>query len=197
MRERIISFLETINIGSSQFAEEIGVQPSGISHILSGRNNPSLDFVLKVLKRYPDLSTEWLLFGKGAMYGIPGIISGNQAAAEGNQGIAESEAVNSETPPEYLTGLFAGMEGNESRPVESGGEESSGGDASRGAGPEGEGGTQLPTYPVDNKYHDDKNTDLLAVKMAERLILIYGDGSFEQFSLRQNVGKNSYPERDK
>jgi hypothetical protein len=39
-----------------------------VSHILSGRNNPSLDFVLKMLQKYKYLSTEWLLFGKGSMY---------------------------------------------------------------------------------------------------------------------------------
>lgn len=68
MKERILQFLQSENKTSAQFAEEIGVQPSGISHILSGRNNPSLDFVLKMLEQYPFLSTEWLLFGKGSMY---------------------------------------------------------------------------------------------------------------------------------
>jgi transcriptional regulator with XRE-family HTH domain len=68
MKERILAFLQKENKTSAQFAEEIGVQPSGISHILSGRNNPSLDFILKMLERYPYLSTEWLLFGKGEMY---------------------------------------------------------------------------------------------------------------------------------
>ncbi len=52
-------------------AEDISVQPSGISHILSGRNKPSLDFILKMLEKYPFLSTEWLLFGKGPMYREP------------------------------------------------------------------------------------------------------------------------------
>jgi len=68
MKERILEFLKAENKSSAQFAEEIGVQPSGISHILSGRNNPSLDFVLKMLEKYNFLSTEWLLFGKGSMY---------------------------------------------------------------------------------------------------------------------------------
>lgn len=68
MKERIIEFLKAENKSSAQFAEEIGVQPSGISHILSGRNNPSLDFVIKMLERYKFLSVEWLLFGKGLMY---------------------------------------------------------------------------------------------------------------------------------
>jgi len=68
MKERILQFLKSENKSSAQFAEEIGVQPSGISHIISGRNKPSLDFMLKMLDRYQYLSTEWLLFGKGKMY---------------------------------------------------------------------------------------------------------------------------------
>jgi transcriptional regulator with XRE-family HTH domain len=68
MKERLLEFLKNENKSSAQLAEEIGVQASGISHILSGRNNPSLDFVLKMLKKYQFLSTDWLLFGKGSMY---------------------------------------------------------------------------------------------------------------------------------
>jgi transcriptional regulator with XRE-family HTH domain len=68
MKDRIIRFLSSENKTSAQFAEEIGVQPSGVSHILSGRNNPSLDFVLKMLTRYSYLSPEWLLFGKEPMF---------------------------------------------------------------------------------------------------------------------------------
>jgi transcriptional regulator with XRE-family HTH domain len=71
MKERLLEFLRQENKSSAQFAEEIGVQASGISHILSGRNNPSLDFVLKMLEKYKFLSTDWLLFGKGSMYKEP------------------------------------------------------------------------------------------------------------------------------
>jgi transcriptional regulator with XRE-family HTH domain len=68
MKERLLEFLKAENKSSAQFADEIGVQPSGISHILSGRNNPSLDFVVKMLEKYRFISTDWLLFGKGPMY---------------------------------------------------------------------------------------------------------------------------------
>ena len=57
MRDRIIEFLRIENKSAAQLAEEIGVQPSGISHIISGRNRPSLDFVLKMLEKYAFLST--------------------------------------------------------------------------------------------------------------------------------------------
>lgn len=60
--QKIIEFHEE---SASGFAEKIGVQRSSISHILSGRNKPSLDFVMKVLQAYPDVSLYWLLNGKG------------------------------------------------------------------------------------------------------------------------------------
>lgn len=68
MKDRILEFLRTENKTSSQFAEEIGVQASSVSHIISGRNKPSLDFIVKMLQQYDDLSTDWLIFGKGDMY---------------------------------------------------------------------------------------------------------------------------------
>jgi transcriptional regulator with XRE-family HTH domain len=68
MKDRILVFLQNENKSYAQFAEEIGVQPSGISHILSGRNNPSLDFVIKMLHKYSSLSADWLLFGRGPMH---------------------------------------------------------------------------------------------------------------------------------
>ena len=71
MKDRILEFLKRENKTSAQLAEEIHVQPSGISHILSGRNKPSLDFVIKMLEKYSFLSTEWLIFGKGSMYKEP------------------------------------------------------------------------------------------------------------------------------
>lgn len=50
---------------ASSFSDKIGVQRSSISHILSGRNKPSLDFVLKILSTYPEVELYWLLNGKG------------------------------------------------------------------------------------------------------------------------------------
>lgn len=68
MVERINLLLQAKNITARQFAEEIGIQPSGMSHILSGRNNPSLDFVMKVMKRWPEVNINWLMFDKGEMF---------------------------------------------------------------------------------------------------------------------------------
>lgn len=67
MKERIIQFLKEMNLTSTKFADEIGVQRSSISHILSGRNKPSFDFIEKMLNAYPEVNAQWLITGKGVM----------------------------------------------------------------------------------------------------------------------------------
>lgn len=67
MKNRIIQFLSENNLTSTKFADTIGVQRSSISHILSGRNKPSFDFIEKMLIAYPDLNAQWLITGKGSM----------------------------------------------------------------------------------------------------------------------------------
>lgn len=67
MNTRIALVIKAKNISPSQLADELGIQRSGLSHILNSRNKPSLEFIQKLLKQYPDLSTNWLLFGEGPM----------------------------------------------------------------------------------------------------------------------------------
>ncbi len=68
MKDRIIQFLKENNLTSTKFADVIGVQRSSISHILSGRNKPSYDFIEKMLLSYPDMNAQWLITGKGNMF---------------------------------------------------------------------------------------------------------------------------------
>jgi transcriptional regulator with XRE-family HTH domain len=67
MKDKIEKILLYLGISPSQFADELGVQRSGISHILSERNKPSLEFIQKVLVRYKEINPEWLMTGKGEM----------------------------------------------------------------------------------------------------------------------------------
>jgi len=67
MKDRLESILKHYKINSSKLAEMIEVQRSGISHILSGRNNPSYDFLIRILSTFPDINANWLLTGKGNM----------------------------------------------------------------------------------------------------------------------------------
>ena len=64
--ERLREIIAQNELSSSAFAEKLGVQRATISHLLSGRNKPSLDFVMKVLTAFPDVDLYWLLNGKGA-----------------------------------------------------------------------------------------------------------------------------------
>ncbi|AUS06674.1 helix-turn-helix domain-containing protein [Pseudotamlana carrageenivorans] len=63
--KRLQKVMDFYGESASAFAEKIDVQRSSISHILSGRNKPSLDFVLKILSSYPEVNLYWLLNGKG------------------------------------------------------------------------------------------------------------------------------------
>jgi len=67
MVDRIQKIIHQKKLSSSGFADLIGVPRSTISHLLSGRNNPSLDFIMKVLDAFPDVNTDWLIKGKGNM----------------------------------------------------------------------------------------------------------------------------------
>ncbi|MGA8852845.1 MAG: helix-turn-helix transcriptional regulator [Christiangramia sp.] len=62
---RLNKILEYYDISAASFADKIEVGRSSISHILSGRNKPSLDFVMKVVKNFPEVELYWLLNGKG------------------------------------------------------------------------------------------------------------------------------------
>ena len=62
---RLQKLLDYYDLSASSFAAKIGVQRSSISHVLSGRNKPSLDFVMKLLHTFNDVSIEWLVDGKG------------------------------------------------------------------------------------------------------------------------------------
>ena len=76
--KRLQKVMDFYGESSSSFAEKIGVQRSSISHILSGRNKPSLDFVLKILSSFPDVELYWLLNGKGTFPAVENKVSPNE-----------------------------------------------------------------------------------------------------------------------
>lgn len=129
MKERLLQILDLEQLSPSKFADIIGVQRSSISHVLSGRNKPSFDFLEKTLKAFPGLNAEWLMLGKGTMYERMGretggtlfdlpveredrdsreeVVSGQEQEAENEQNIIDSA--------EFVgTGVANGMQ----KPVE-------------------------------------------------------------------------------
>ena len=68
MKDRLLKIITSEGLSPALFADKLGIQRSGISHILSGRNYPSFDFLQKLLTHFPKLNAEWLILGQGAMY---------------------------------------------------------------------------------------------------------------------------------
>ena len=67
LTDRIKLIMKVNNLSASQFADEIGVQRSSMSHVLSGRNKPSLDLIMKTLNRFQNVSADWLVSGRKKM----------------------------------------------------------------------------------------------------------------------------------
>ncbi|HCS87929.1 MAG TPA: hypothetical protein DIW30_05890 [Bacteroidales bacterium] len=67
-KDRLATLIQQENVSAKQFAEEVGIQPGTVSNILNGRNKPSLEVMQKVLKRYPQVSSDWLISGEEPMY---------------------------------------------------------------------------------------------------------------------------------
>lgn len=68
MRDKIDLLLKTKRLSATSFARMLEIQPSSISHILSGRNKPSYDLVVKILRAFPELNPDWLLLDSSEMF---------------------------------------------------------------------------------------------------------------------------------
>ncbi len=95
MTDRIQAILKSLDLSPSQLADAISVQRSSLSHILSGRNKPSLDFVSKLLNSFPQVSPDWLIFGNGPMLRRDDGIAADGSAEKGTK----TSSVQSGTTP--------------------------------------------------------------------------------------------------
>ena len=68
MKEKLQQLMKSEGLTSSRMAEILGIQPSGISHILAGRNKPGFDLLQKILRRFPRVNPDWLLLDSEQMY---------------------------------------------------------------------------------------------------------------------------------
>ena len=100
MKERLIQLLDLEQLSPSKFADIIGVQRSSISHVISGRNKPSFDFLQKTLKAFPGLNASWLLLGEGTMYEQMGrTISGNLFDTQESEKVLTEEHIQESDSP--------------------------------------------------------------------------------------------------
>lgn len=68
MKEKLDFLLHSKSLTPTTLARLLEIQPSGVSHILSGRNKPSFDLVVKILKAFPDINPDWLLLDDDRVY---------------------------------------------------------------------------------------------------------------------------------
>jgi transcriptional regulator with XRE-family HTH domain len=102
--DRIKQLMHDSELSAAAFADIIGVQRSSISHILSERNKPSLDFILKILHAYPSVSSEWLLKGiDSKSTPTPGEIQDEKAATPLEPEITATSPESKSTPQAHIS----------------------------------------------------------------------------------------------
>jgi len=181
MIDRVQKVIQQKKLSASGFADLIGVPRSTISHILSGRNNPSLEFLQKVLDAFPDVQTEWLIRGKGNMMAFESTLFSSGGMT--SQAVADSKESSHKVPEPLL------KEGNRStystlpfpESVESLVDEDSGVKTPlRKDIQEGKAGVVLPesiesTGKTSKKFQKSS-------KEIYRVLFFYSDGTFSEFS---------------
>jgi transcriptional regulator with XRE-family HTH domain len=167
MKDRLLKFLNKEQLSSARFAEIIGVQPSSISHILSGRNKPGFDFIQKILINFPSLNPDWLIMGKGNM--LRNYATQRDLFSEGG-GYIPGEPEKSSKSDEN-TGAGHDNEGESTRRNN----ESEISD------------TFVTKNTSGNDYKSDSSTspDVTSVNMSKsvsRIVIFYTDKSFDEYS---------------
>lgn len=96
---RLEKIFNHYDINAASFAEKIGIGRSSVSHIISGRNKPSLDFVMHILDNFSEITFDWLVYGKGNL--------GDKKALSENQIFEKKKSIDTATPSSNLaTNLF-------------------------------------------------------------------------------------------
>lgn len=102
IKDRLRMIMDSHKLNAGSFADRIGVQRSNVSHVLSGRNKPSFDFVEKLLIAFPRVSAEWLFTGKQSKKEVdempvasfdtaPSKASGSIVASKSQEGVGSPE----------------------------------------------------------------------------------------------------------
>lgn len=111
MKDRIKKIQEYSGLSLGVFASRTGIKSASLSHILNGRNNPSLDVVMKIHETFPEVSWEWMLYGTGSMLngGSSNTIENKPFTApsntSSNRTIFDNDSAQSDDEPEDLNDL--------------------------------------------------------------------------------------------
>ncbi len=170
MVERILLVLKIKNLSPSKFADEIGIQRSSMSHIMSGRNLPSLDLILKILQKFNDINSEWLIQGIGPMLksGQIDLFTLDQAKVK-EEVVAEAEEIAIPSPPEPLLEAIKVVEATHIAKEE----------------PEKEAkDTTNPIEKTESKTFTEENTSKNVVPVLneiEKIVILYKNNTFKEY----------------
>lgn len=163
--DRITKVIEYSKLSPAEFAEEIGVQRSSISHIVSGRNKPSLDFITKIKNKFPDLEWNWLITGEGEM-----LVSEKEETPEPIQIIDEPKVKEKKSIPDLFSLIDDDNFGKDLSP-QSDSRESNRTDEHEGI------------KKISDSQRLDKIDDITMPQRKEikRIVFFYHDGTFETY----------------
>lgn len=194
MNRRFQTILDLENLSPAQLADRLGVQRSGISHILSGRNKPSFELLQRVVQSFPEISAEWLITGNGKPLKEQNLAAASGAASSATSGAANSRS--SGTTPSTTPSI--------SPSTTSGSNNSSTSGTISGTTPPFEGlfnsseaatEPQIPAQTSDIEGIEDEISDFQPLQSSifdanpandrekralKRVILIYNDNTFEE-----------------
>ena len=194
MNRRFQTILDLENLSPAQLADRLGVQRSGISHILSGRNKPSFELLQRVVQSFPEISAEWLITGNGKPLKEQNLAAASGAASSATSGAANSRS--SGTTPSTTPSI--------SPSTTSGSNNSSTSGTISGATPPFEGlfnsseaatEPQIPAQTSDIEGIEDEISNFQPLQSSifdanpandrekralKRVILIYNDNTFEE-----------------
>lgn len=202
MNRRFQTILDLENLSPAQLADRLGVQRSGISHILSGRNKPSFELLQRVVQSFPEISAEWLITGNGKPLKEQNLAAASGAASSATSGATSgtaSSAANSRS-----SGTTPSTTPSISPSTTSGSNNSSTSGTISGATPPFEGlfnsseaatEPQIPAQTSDIEGIEDEISDFQPLQSSifdanpandrekralKRVILIYNDNTFEE-----------------
>lgn len=176
MIERIKELLSDQELTAAAFADKLGVPRSTISHILSGRNKPSLEMVNKILDAFPDLRTEWLVRGEGLMYTYHTSPRQGDLFSQDQKGTAGNDvpAQNNE-PPESsarVTKPYGTLPGKAPDSyTHPSGDQHEPGEASTAPGSANHGATNT----------ESSSKGFAAPKSVAKIVILYRDGTFRDY----------------
>lgn len=185
-REKLIKIMQTEGLNAKQFAAEIGVGAGTISNILNGRNNPSHEVMQKVLRRFENISADWLVVDRGPMYRpAPAAPVGEQTTPTLFDSLPAEPAMveqpTSEPQPAGTTTATVSAPSTVAPPTAPSVPTAATSSAGRTTAPTTHADTANAPQQMVNKKESTVWQNNIPTKQIEKIVVFYSDGTYEDF----------------